>query len=90
MGCTDSKMDVKTRTNVQGKPGIQAKPGTIPAPQPCEFLGMYSKGKMTGVMPGEIKMEVDQMYDMLAADPNSLRDSPEIIVKRRAELEAAY
>ena len=56
--------------------------GTVP------YLGMYSKGRITGNMHGDIQMMHDTINGMLAADPNSMRMNEGNISAKRAEMDA--
>jgi hypothetical protein len=47
---------------------------------------MYSKGRMTGVMPGEVKMEHDFIEGMLASDPDAMKMPANKIEEKRAEI----
>lgn len=47
---------------------------------------MYSKGRMTGVMPGEVKMEHDFIDGMLADDPDAMKMPANTIEAKRTEI----
>lgn len=47
---------------------------------------MYSKGRMTGVMPGEVKMEHDFIDGMLADDPDAMKMPAYLIDVKRNEI----
>ena len=62
--------------------------GRINKEGPVPYLGMYSKGKMTGKMPGDVQMMHDAISGMLAADGNAMRMNSDNIVAKRAEMDA--
>lgn len=55
---------------------------------PVTFLGMYSRGRLTGTMPGDIQAMHDGINEMLQADPNCMAINQDNIVAKREEIAA--
>lgn len=86
-GCCDSSAattvkpgHVNIPANNRMSQGVGKDGGPVP------YLGMYTKFRPFGKMPGPIQMENDGIYDMMGGDPDLMRMNPENIKAKREEL----
>ena len=61
----------------------QSSRGIIEPGKAVQYAGMYSKGRFTGDMPGDVQEDLDGINAKILADLNVMRINEENIISKR-------